>query len=33
MKLQASRGVAIKAFLYGVEIEHSDSRTATTCQP
>ncbi len=31
MKLQASRA-AIRPYFYGLEIEHSDSRTATTCQ-
>ena len=31
MKLQASRDVAIRPFFSGLQIEHSDSRTATTC--
>ena len=33
MKLPASRDVAIRPVFPGLQIEHSGSRTATTCQP
>ena len=33
MKLRASPDVVLGPFFPGLQIEHSDSRTATTCWP